>query len=155
MQTFLPYPDYYRSAQCLDPSRLGNQMYREGLTLLRGKWANPPASKMWAGSRAHLCRYLLACCDVLAYRGLPYPQHRAEILRALATYADTEPNLPAWLGCEYFHAAHRSSLLGKDPDHYSQFGWTEPLGIPYYWPADARTTLNPIDASEMLRAFGS
>ena len=48
MQTFLPYPDFAKSARVLDPSRLGNQFYREGLTLLRGKWPNHPASKMWA-----------------------------------------------------------------------------------------------------------
>ena len=32
------------------------------------------------------------------------------------------------------HASHRSNLLRKDPEHYMQFGWTEPPDLPYVWP---------------------
>lgn len=38
MQVFMPYPDLQQSVCCLDDKRLENQVYREGLTLLRGGW---------------------------------------------------------------------------------------------------------------------
>ena len=65
MQTFVPLPDYKMSMNCLDKSRLGNQVWREGMTLIKGGWSNHPASKMWRGYEYHLGLYLLAGCDVL------------------------------------------------------------------------------------------
>lgn len=136
MQTFLPYPDYYQSMQCLDPKRLGNQVYREGLTLLRGKWPNHPASKMWRGCKVSLCDYLLAGLVVLCERGFNYPHHEEEIIRRRKFWFEYEHgNLPPrWLGNDDFHAAHRSNLLRKNPDWYGQFNWTEPDNLPYIWP---------------------
>lgn len=32
------------------------------------------------------------------------------------------------------HASHRSNLLRKEPEHYTQFGWTEPPDLAYVWP---------------------
>lgn len=32
------------------------------------------------------------------------------------------------------HASHRSNLLRKEPEYYTQFGWTEPPDLPYVWP---------------------
>lgn len=31
-------------------------------------------------------------------------------------------------------SAHRSNLLKKDYAFYSEYGWTEPLDLPYIWP---------------------
>ena len=50
MQTFLPYPDYYQSARCLDNKRLGKQRV-EALQIhnivsgkrTTGGWINHPA----------------------------------------------------------------------------------------------------------------
>jgi len=60
MQTFLPYPDFIRSAQTLDWKRLGKQRV-EGMQLLKAilgerkldgnfynGWINHPATKMWS-----------------------------------------------------------------------------------------------------------
>lgn len=134
MQTFLPYPDFAQSAQCLDPSRLGNQFYREGLTLLRGKWRNHPASRMWRGYAYHLGLYLLACAAELERRGRHYPKHVAEVR---ARVEGQDPTPPTWLGDSAFHAAHRSNLLRKDPVWYGRFGWSEPDNLPYIWPKEA------------------
>ena len=38
MQVFLSYPDFEKSVQCLDSKRLGNQIYRECLIIIRGGW---------------------------------------------------------------------------------------------------------------------
>jgi hypothetical protein len=48
---------------------------------------------------------------------------------------------PPWLGNESFHASHRSNLLRKDFDYYSQFKWTEPTTLPYIWPSKDLTCL--------------
>lgn len=136
MQTFLPYPDFRESARVLDPRRLGNQFYREGLTLLRGKWANHPAARMWRGHHYALGCYLLACERELARRGHHYPEHGKEVLNrilwALARGETMDP--PAWLGDPDFHARHRAALLAKDPEWYGRFGWTEEPSIDYIWP---------------------
>ena len=42
--------------------------------------------------------------------------------------------IPKWLGNEKFHASHRSNLLRKNFEHYSQYNWTETNDLPYFWP---------------------
>jgi hypothetical protein len=132
MQTFLPYADYHQSMRTLDPKRLGNQVYREALTLARGGWPNHPAAKMWRGYERSLCDYALAGLDVLATRGKYYPQHRATFMALREQYPDT--GVPPWLGYAPLHLSHRSNLLRKNPDWYKQFGWNVPTDLPYIWP---------------------
>jgi len=132
MQTFMPYPDFRKSLESLDPSRLGNQIYRECLTLARGGWKNHPASKMWQGYEYALCEYALVGLEVLKERGKDYPHHRETFLKIQSQHEDT--GLPPWVGYEPLHASHRSNLLRKKHDYYSQFGWTEPLDLEYIWP---------------------
>jgi len=132
MQTFLVYPDYLKSMRCLDPKRLGNQTYYEGLTLLRGGWKNHPASKMWRGHEYHLGLYLLAGFQALSERGKEYPESLHKVETELFKFKDT--GAPLWLGNEEFHKSHRSNLLRKNPVWYGQFGWTESNDLPYYWP---------------------
>jgi Pyrimidine dimer DNA glycosylase len=134
MQTFLPYPDFQASLECLDPKRLGNQVYREAKTLLGGGWPNHPASKMWRGYEDALAQYMLVGLRVLAKRGLRYPHH-TEIIRKF-DYNTTV--MPPWLGNEEFHASHRSNLLRKNELFYRQWGWTEPIDLPYIWPTSDR-----------------
>lgn len=132
MQTFLPYPDFAQSMACLDPSRLGNQVYREGMTLLRGGWPNHPASKMWRGYEDALALYLWAGVVELGKQGKDYDDRPWCIeLRSKLTHSCP---MPPWLGDPDFHASHRSNLLRKDPVYYGQFGWTEPDNLEYVWP---------------------
>lgn len=132
MQTFLPIPDYLKSMRCLDKSRLGNQVWREGMTLIRGGWPNHPASKMWRGHEYHLGLYLLAGITVLAERGKLYTEIKSKILNEMEKFENTGPT--KWFGDEQFHASHRSNLLRKDPVWYGQFKWSEPSDLPYIWP---------------------
>jgi len=143
MQTFLPYPDFSESMRVLDPSRLGNQVYREGMTLLRGGWPNHPASKMWRGYEVALAEYLYKGVIQLKVRGRDYTLRPwfGEIL----AYRDEPLVLPPWLGDEAIHSSHRAALLYKDPEWYGRFGWTEePVGphpitgkLQYIWPEAA------------------
>lgn len=132
MQTFLPLPDFRQSMACLDPSRLGNQVYREGLTLLRGGWPNHPACKMWRNHKPALALYLWCGLEELAKRGRHYDHHRAELLQHFTPGVGVDA--PPWLGDPAFHAAHRSNLLRKNPVWYGKFGWTEPHDLEYIWP---------------------
>jgi hypothetical protein len=139
MQTFLPFPDFDESMRVLDPKRLGNQVYREGLTLIKGGWPHHPASKMWRGYEYALALYCIAGLNELFRRGKDYPHHRLTFEGFLSNYPDT--GMPPWLGNEAFHSCHRAILLWKNPLWYGQFGWTEePKGpdekkrFPYIWP---------------------
>lgn len=132
MQTFLPYPDFARSAACLDSQRLGKQRveaYQILNTLAdptRRGWRNHPAVSMWRGYEDALRLYMNAMITEWARRG-----YRNTM--ALARVAGP-PRLPSWLGDPAFHASHRANLLRKNPEFYSRYGWTESPDLPYIWP---------------------
>ncbi len=130
MQTFLPYPDFQRTAECLDWRRLGKQRVEakqiNDALLGASGWSNHPAVRMWKGHLSALRAY--------------YNIIRAEwIARG---YNNTMPILhvkldfeyPPWFGDEDFHKSHRSNLLRKDPEWYGQFGWRVSNNLPYIWP---------------------
>lgn len=131
MNTFLPYPDFVRSAHCLDNKRLGKQRV-EVLQLLKGSFANHPASKMWRGYTLALANYGLAICREWQERG--YKDTCYQKISAYLTFPEEGILLPPWFGQPNFHAAHRSNLLRKDPVFYGQYGWSEPPNLPYVWP---------------------
>ena len=131
MQTFLPYPDFDKSASVLDKSRLGNQVYREGLTLIKGGWPNHPASKMWKNHTIALSEYCLACLRELTKRGWHY-QHHIDFFTTIRNSGQLI--LPKWLGNNNFHLSHQSNLLRKDKKYYSQFFINVPDNLPYIWP---------------------
>ena len=134
MQTFLAYADYLESMRCLDKSRLGNQVWREGITLIRGGWKNHPASKMWRGHEYHLGLYLLAGIQVLSERGKEYPQVKEKIEFEMSKFKNT--GAPKWMGNIEFHRSHQSNLLRKDPVHYSKYFSGVPDNLPYIWPTN-------------------
>ena len=146
MQTFLPHADFARSAEVLDPRRLGKQRV-ETLQVLRSLelpdygWGNHPAVRMWRGRTAALVVYGLTCVDVWTRPG------RADTTRSMVaefapevdglTQADLDVAglLPSWLGHRPLHLSHRSALLRKDPATYRPlFGADDPDDLPYVWP---------------------
>ena len=135
MQTFLPYPDFYQSAQCLDRARLGKERV-ECLQILHAiteptyGWQNHPIVKAWRGHTAYLALYGLCICDEWIARG-----YKDTCYAKIAPYLDSAENTPPeWLGDERVHASHRANLLRKDPEWYSRFGWSESPDMPYFWP---------------------
>lgn len=161
MQTFLPYSDFTKSAQCLDNRRLGKQRV-ECLQILntlskrrftcpsckQGRdnstcadcqekcrvtpWYNHPAVKMWKGYEISLAAYGVIICNEWIKRGWD-DTCKEKILPYL--YKTTGSLVdPPWLGNKIFHASHRSNLLRKDFDYYAQFNWTEPTTLEYVWP---------------------
>jgi hypothetical protein len=151
VQTFLPYADFDASARALDDRRLGKQRV-EGLQVVRGLtvpgygWRHHPAVKMWRGHLEALGRYALTCCEVWVDRG--YADTCAATLRTdlgaagvpgVRTQEELRAAgaLPAWLGDESFHRAHRSALVRKDPEHYRPLFPDDPDDLPYVWPEPA------------------
>jgi hypothetical protein len=134
MQTFLPYPDFARSARALDMKRLGKQRVeaRQILDVIRKRkdnpkvaWGNHPAVLMWIGYENALILYGNAAILEWIRRGY---RNNMPLLSVPSI------ELPPWLGDPAFHASHRSNLLRKDPEHYSEFSWDESPNLPYVWP---------------------
>jgi hypothetical protein len=133
MQTFLPLPSMGESIRCLDNKRLGKQRVEafQILKALRGEykktgaWENHPATKMWRGYEDALTLYKDLCIEEWILRGF---NNNMEFKK------EHTSNLPPWIGRDSIHASHRSNLLRKDSDHYSQFNWKEPDDLPYVWP---------------------
>ncbi len=139
MQTFVPYPDVTLSAACLDRQRLGKQRV-EVLQILNalangGGWEHHPAVQMWRGHERALAWYGIGICREWRSRG--YQDTCAVKIADLVCENDwpAERGWPGWWGDARVHASHRSNLLRKDLKHYSQFEWTEPDDLPYFWPS--------------------
>ena len=129
MQTFLPYPDFKKSLEALDSRRLGKQRV-EAYQIIRtikygGGWKHHPAVKMWRGHINALKLYYNLSLEEWVRRGYKNRMEKMPISGKIA--------YPAWFGKNEFHAAHRSNLLRKDFTYYSNFGWLEPLDLPYKW----------------------
>jgi hypothetical protein len=145
VQTFLPYPDFERTAEVLDARRLGKQRV-EVLQILNaihrtsGGWVNHPATRMWRGHEAALVTYGLALIDVWTRSGRA-DTVRDKILPHLhAEPVRTQPELaalgmlPPWLGREDIHRAYRSALVRKMPEHYRPVFPDVENDLAYVWP---------------------
>jgi len=137
MQTFLPYSDFKKTAECLDMRRLGKQRVEnlQIMNVLCGDsdgWANHPAVKMWYGSEHLLMDYQFAICHEWTDRGYK----DTCLSKTLAVCSQIQDGFlkPWWLGDDRLHSSHRSNLLRKDYSYYSKFGWDEPDNIEYFWP---------------------
>ncbi|MFH8560301.1 MSMEG_6728 family protein [Streptomyces sp. NPDC017988] len=153
MQTFLPYPDFTRSAAALDRARLGKQRV-EALQVLRGLtvpgygWRHHPAVRMWTGYEEALVRYGLDVCAVWVEGGradtcattlvTDFTRHRpGAAVRTQGELADAG-DLPPWLGDPAFHRSHQSALKRKAPEFYAALFPDVPDDLPYLWPASDR-----------------
>ena len=133
MQVFLPFADIEKSVCCLDPKRLGNQIYREAYTLIRGGWPNHPVSKIFKNYKYALAKYCIYGLEELRRRGRNYPKWFNYYNNCLNIFPNT--GLPSIIGNEFFHLSHRSNLIRKDPDYYIPiFGDGIPDNLPYFWP---------------------
>ena len=136
MQTFLPYPDFAKSAACLDRQRLGKQRVEAkqiylALTQPNYGWQNHPAVKMWRHWEISLASYGEIICLEWRKRGyndtlLPWFQERSAIR------VDLQP-CPAKFD-EAFCLSHQSSLIRKLPSHYRPLWPDVPDNLPYIWP---------------------
>jgi hypothetical protein len=145
-QEIKPYSDFEKTAKVLDWKRLGkqrveakqildtisalkqNNLYiitKTGKRRKRG-WTTHPAVLMWVRYEDCLRMYHnIIICEWID-RGYNNNMKFESISRSIIR--------PYWLGDGRFHASHRSNLLRKNYEWYSQFGWTEPNNLEYIWP---------------------
>lgn len=139
VNTFLPYPDYDKSAASLDNKRLGKQRV-EALQILRVNlgytkgWRNHPAAVMWRGHGHELCRYTISMCKEWVSRG--YKDSVADQVTELSKQLPPDVDNPWWMGNQEFHDSHQSNLNRKDPIHYQ---FPVPDNLPYKWPKEDGT----------------
>ena len=134
MQTFLPYADLQESVRVLDYRRLGKQRVEtfQVLNILLDRtptkgWRNHPVTVMWTGYESALQLYQNYTIQEWISRGY----------KNTMLLEDVDINsvvMPHWFGLEDFHRSHRSNLLRKDYEYYSQY-FDEDPNLPYYWPA--------------------
>ena len=132
MQTFLPYADLKESVRVLDYRRLGKQRVEtfQVLNILLDRtpakgWRNHPVTRMWSGYEAALQLYQNYTIQEWVNRGYKNNMQFEEIT--------TKIEMPSWFGDDTFHRSHRSNLLRKDYEYYSQF-FDEPIDLEYSWP---------------------
>jgi len=149
MQTFLPYADFELTFKVLDQKRLCKQRV-ETLqilqTLIKVKqnknnnqyipWSHHPAVLQWEGFEEALGLYGIINCNrwtELGFQDSCLPQIVCILKENNFNLLDSPP-LPDFIGNDLFHASHRSKLLQKDPEYYSQFNWLEDTNMDYVWP---------------------
>jgi hypothetical protein len=135
MQTFLPYPSFSASAECLDNQRLGKQRV-ECMQILKAistpsyGWQSHPAVQMWRGYEASLKRYSLVICAIWMERGF----NDTCFEKIAAMPVPDGPAYPHWRGDDAFHRSHKSNLIRKRPDIYRPLWPNIPDDLPYLWP---------------------
>ena len=133
MQTFLPYPDFKKSALVLDRRRAlkqvieAHQIY-DTIVNKRKAWSNHPAVNMWRGHELALLEYYNTFWEVGKEKwNIKWVKMQKRLIVGPIIY-------PKWLGHNKFHSSHRANLLRKDIKYYGQFGWAESPIEGYFWP---------------------
>lgn len=144
MQTFLPYPDFYRTAECLDYRRLGKQRVEamQIINILEEKssgWRFHPAVGMWVGSIMSLKLYCNIMIREWERRGYKNNMQLYDLDQEGHQCQDIP--FPPWFGDGRVFSSHRANLLRKDPEYYGKFGWTEKPAEGYFWPSTKRLSL--------------
>lgn len=153
MQTFLPYPNFTRSARVLDNKRLGKQRVetKQILKALREPnygWKHHPAVKMWQGYEYGLVCYGIEMCVEWRRRGFSdslmdeFHSLRHDIGQELTRMGKPFVLMPGWLN-DRLTRSHQSNLLRKDPAHYSNLFPGVPDNLPYVWPTKEPDYVRP------------
>lgn len=134
MQTFLPYSDFKKCAECLDDKRLFKQIVecKQILKAIKANelkikcgWQHHPVVKMWQRYPEALKTYQFYCIREWCRRRFDIHINNADGI----SY-----NIPDWMNSNGLHEAYRSNLLRKNIAHYSQFGWKELDNLQYIYP---------------------
>lgn len=152
MQTFLPYPDFEKSAHVLDDKRLNKQIVETyqilrilcGLSSGRG-WRSHPAVNMWKTYECALYLYWSCCINEWVSRS------NFSKFYPLPVINNCKLIMPYWFGDLDFHLSHQSNLVRKEIQsgvlghiltvskihtdvHYRSIFGDIPNNINYIWP---------------------
>ena len=157
MQTFLPYPDFDKTASVLDYKRLGKQRV-ETLQIVLGilrinpdgtpktskrTWGDHVVGIMWSSSLDSLLDYQTSIIKEWVgrgYRDTCLDKTKLAIQRAAKP--EHFQGTPVWIGNRDFHRSHQSNLTRKFPEHYGHLWPDVPDDLPYVWPIE--TTIEPL-----------
>lgn len=121
------------SIKVLDYKRLGKQRVEtfQVLNILLERtptkgWRNHPVTRMWTGYEEALKLYQNMTIREWIDRGYKNTMQYEDV-------DSTSVVLPPWFGNDTFHKSHRSNLLRKDHEYYSQY-FDDPSDLEYYWP---------------------
>ena len=134
MQTFMAYPDFLKSLECLDNKRLTKQRVeaRQIYDVLTGKtktkaWIHHPALLMWKGYEDALALYYNYSLALFTIRGFKNIKLTPIDIKNVIKY-------PSWLGDDRLHSSHRANLKRKNISFYGKYNWSESPDMPYFWP---------------------
>ena len=157
--TFLPYPDFQKTAETLDMRRLGSTKNETRIiinTLLTGKgWINHPATRAWIGHIDALKLFFNIILQEWFKRGYKSGMtfyklsnflkveskipKRFRTLRRYYRQNDYNLKMPWWMGNEEYHYSHQAVLQRKKPDFY-KFDFPNKYNeTGYFWPRENRT----------------
>lgn len=124
MRVYLPYPDYRRSAKCLNDDHLKEQRNScrnliQALTVPRSYSGDMTHVLPWAADINGLLWLTDATLEERRRRGIDERGVTPWLL-----YKRDLPSRPYWLGNPDYHAAQRKHLLTAAPAHYGKMGWT-------------------------------
>jgi len=104
-------------------------------------WDSPEAyfaqaARMWDGHLPALVSYGLVITDEWIGQGRNDTVREKILVFApeVDGVAQDDLELPAWIGDEAFHRAHRSNLIRKDAEFYVPRFGDVPDDLPYIWP---------------------
>ena len=101
-------------------------------------WYNHPATQLWKGHERSFQHYVLTICEEWISRGFK-DTVKPKVWDIFLNMSD--PICPEWnafyhppiIGDKEFHNSHKSALLLKYPEHYSQFNWNVKPQLNYKW----------------------
>lgn len=145
MQTFLPYPNFRKSALSLDKKRCWKQVVetKQLICSLQAKnlpddwvgsksyqkqsYKNHPARLMWVGYEDLLKDYYNSFLDISINK------HKIKTTMEYLK-VDFHNDKPFWLGDDKFHRTHRARLIEKDENFYlPQFPNDKGFNNAQYW----------------------
>lgn len=169
MQTFLPLAttNFSEIAKVLDNKRLNKQALEgwqifmvlteldpDGNDRTPKGWVNHPAVRMWRGHELILASYVQSMTNEWIRRGFKTTIQKKlfdsltsamlkQKVKSYDLYSNLHDLMPKWMLDEKLFeeiaSSHRSALLVKDYNWYSQFNWPEQTGTAiteyeYVWP---------------------
>ena len=152
-QTFLPYPNFKKTARVLDNKRL-NSTINEGYEAYCYNLGNPSnrplrhphghcVNRLWKGYEHTLRRYLTTLKKEAISRGLK-PMNTEWFISL-----EPEHNKqPPWLGINIFHTLYKRHLLYKDPLYYTKYFKRQYPTLGYIAPSKENPTQYKVYSSQ-------
>lgn len=124
MKTYLPYPDFARSARSLTDEHLSESVQSASQTLLALTGEAPregtPTEDLWDGYLGLLAVYTICMVNEQVNReSITSDEAEQALMHAQHTFDTTELYYSPWMDEESFFVDERTALSATDSQHYS------------------------------------